>query len=442
MTSEDLQYREPLEAYGAYAAALDALVGELTRAPSADLRQRVAEALDGQAADELRRLVPLSDLRADGIFFTGSRLAQRAVRDLLPTLEPASTILDPACGAGDLLIACARGLATRGNAGAVQSWGSRLLGRDLHPILVEVARRRLHLASWELGSQSLTWSTAPDDAFPEIINGCGLSDPQAVGSASHVVMNPPFAAVTAPDDCSWASGKVNASALFLETVLRQAKPGTRIVAILPDVLRSGSRYGKWRQLVTDRCQIDRLEIVGRFDRWADVDVFILQLQAGKPSAKRLGLAWSPEADSTRRQVGDRFEIRIGPVVDYRDPHRGPWAPFIHSRDLPPWGTVREIPKRRRFSGRLLKPPFVAIRRTSRPGDRHRAVGTLILGSRGVAVENHVIALLPRDGTRRTCHELLEALREERTTRWLDRRIRCRHLTVTALRELPWWSGGP
>jgi hypothetical protein len=43
---------------------------------------------------------------------------------------------------------------------------------------------------------------------------------------------------------------------------------------------------------------------------------------------------------------------------------------------------------------------------------------------------------------RTCRELLDILKDDQTTHWLDQRIRCRHLTVAALDELPWWRGAP
>jgi len=43
---------------------------------------------------------------------------------------------------------------------------------------------------------------------------------------------------------------------------------------------------------------------------------------------------------------------------------------------------------------------------------------------------------------KACRELLRSLKDERTTHWLDERIRCRHLTVAALDELPWWHSAP
>jgi hypothetical protein len=432
-----------VKAYSGFSTNLEALLDEAAETPwSSDLRARITYALDGQAATELRKLVPLATLKADGIFFTSSDLARRAVQNILSTFGPDSLILDPACGAGDLLIACAAGLPSARDRGeTLRRWGSCLAGRDLHPELVETAKRRLLLSYLALDGTNVPPLPAAglEAAFPGLRSGNGLSDHQIIAAATHIVMNPPFGMTPAPPACTWGGGKVNMAALFLETVLLTAQPGTRIVAILPDVLRSGSRYRKWRELVAGRACFERLEILGRFDRWADVDVFLLDLRVRGSSEEPSQWPGRVEERPMGGRLGDHFEICIGPVVDYRDPHAGPFHPFIHSRDLPPWKTVREIPRRRRFDGRVVYPPFVAIRRTSRPGDRHRAIGTVIAGQRPIAVENHLIVLQPKDGKVRTCLKLLGILKDDQTTPWFDERIRCRHLTVAALKELPWWT---
>jgi hypothetical protein len=434
-----------VKAYSGFTTKLDALLRESVETPwASDLRTRIAYALDGQAAAELRRSVPLATLRADGIFFTSSDLARRAVQNLLPTLGPDSMILDPACGAGDLLIACVVGLpAAKERKEMLRLWGSCLAGRDLHPELIETARRRLLLSSLVLDATDTPHLSANEEgAFPGLQSCCGLSDNQIIAAATHIVMNPPFGMVPAPSTCTWGAGKVNMAAVFLETVLLNATPGTRVVAILPDVLRSGSRYRKWREMVSVRANLERLEILGQFDRWTDIDVFLLELRVLGPSEESSQQPWKVGERPLGGCISDHFESCIGPVVDYRDSHTGPFHPFIHSRDLPPWQVVRDIARRRRFSGRVLKPPFVAIRRTSRPGDHHRAIGTLIAGRQLVAVENHLIVLTPKDGTVKACRKLLRILKDERTTHWLDERIRCRHLTVAALAELPWWQDAP
>jgi hypothetical protein len=270
--------------------------------------------------------------------------------------------------------------------------------------------------------------------------GCGLSDVN-YEDATHLVMNPPFTMAPAHEPCEWASGQVNSAAVFLEHALRRTRPGTRIAAILPEVLRSSSRYRKWRQLVERLARIDRLEVGEQFNRWTDIHVFVLSLCVRERPATSSERADTWNRPTGESRLGDRFAVRIGPVVDYRDPHEGGEHPFIRSRDLPPWGTLFRISRTRRFSGKLMAPPFIAVRRTSRPGDPCRAIGTLVLGEIPVAVENHVICLIPHRGERPRCRAALQNLRDPQSTEWLDQRIRCRHLTVGALAELPWWSEG-
>jgi len=429
-----------LNNYASYAERLDALVeGYLTEAPSSEVSSAVEAALDGQAGQELRRLVSLNVLRADGIFFTGSRLARRALEPILPTLDKQSVILDPACGAGDLLLCAAEALALAPDLETtVRSWGEQLHGWDLHHELVVAAKRRLLLAALSRFAGGARAIAAPHATFSRVQAKCALESAAGIGRATHILVNPPYAGVEAPTGCTWGSGKVSQAAVFLDTILENARQGSRIVAILPDVLRSGSRYKRWRQAVETKARIERIEPVGLFSSWADVDVFILELSVTKP-ATEAAVSWRQCAASNSARVADYFTLRIGPVVDYRAPHKGPVYPFIHPRTLPPWGTVAHIEDRRKFEGAVLEPPFVAVRRTSRPGDRHRAVGTFITGSNRVAVENHLICLHPKDGSYKACRDLLAVLKDKRSTDWLDQRIRCRHLTVGALGELPWWT---
>jgi methylase of polypeptide subunit release factors len=425
-----------------YLDYLDSLIAEVAnRSNYSAYAAHIDDVLDGQPARELRRFVPLDDLRAAGAFFTGSRLSKFALKTLLATLDSQSVILDPACGTGDLLIACATRL-PKGNdlLSTLQSWGSQIIGRDLYPEFIHAAKARLTLAAIREGT-SLGAHPLPQiqKTFASIKKLSGLTDYSAIEAATHIVLNPPYMMIEAPEDCAWASGKVNAAALFLEACVLHAQVGTRIAAILPDVLRSGSRYRKWRELIESRTRQHRIELYGQFNQWADVDVFILELEIQKEAESASKGRWKQQTGSSKERVGDRFNVSVGPVVDYRDPHRGPKYPFIKPRDLPAWKTVRSIAHHRRYRGRVLSSPFVVVRRTSRQGDRHRAIGTIINFVRPVAVENHLLVLLPKDGTLETCQELLSILERPETTEWLDQRICCRHLTVSSLEEIPWWT---
>jgi hypothetical protein len=136
-------------------------------------------------------------------------------------------------------------------------------------------------------------------------------------------------------------------------------------------------------------------------------------------------------------VSDYFEVRVGTVVPHRDPDEGEKLAYLKAHELPVNDSYVPGALRRGHSGRRFQPPFVAVRRTSRPGQpQGRVQSTLITGPEPVIVENHLLVLLPHDGTLESCTRLMAELAASQTTAWLDHRLRCRHLTTTALREVP------
>ena len=147
------------------------------------------------------------------------------------------------------------------------------------------------------------------------------------------------------------------------------------------------------------------------------------------------MSWSPLTAKEQVTLGDRFEVRVGTVVPHRD-EIGDSYPYIHARSVPAWATVREFDESRLHSGRLFKPPFVVIRRTSRPEHRYRAAATIIAGEVPVAVENHLIVCIPLDQRVGSCRQLIKQLKLPNTNEYLNERIRCRHLTVRAIKQIP------
>src|SRR5690606_37489590 len=73
-----------------------------------------------------------------------------------------------------------------------------------------------------------------------------LVDKNDLKNISHVVMNPPFSIWQSPNKYYWKSGKINAAGVVFDLFLRILPKGCSLVAILPDVLRSGSRYNLFR----------------------------------------------------------------------------------------------------------------------------------------------------------------------------------------------------
>ena len=384
----------------------------------------LAGVLDGQASAELRRLVSLTERRELGAFFTPHELADR-LAEPLSEARGEIVVVDTSCGAGDLLLAAARVLAPAIRRAAATV---RLYGVDIVPEFVEVAAWRLELQCRVLNV----------DLEVRVRCGDGRLAPEAAG-ATHALMNPPFASVQSSDSCEWAGGRVNGAADFLDHTVARLAPGSRVSALLPDVLRSGARYGQWRRMIGESLDIEETTILGRFDRWADVDVFLLSAVRRARPYGSAPESWVGEASGPT--VGDRFHVSVGPVVHYRAPDSGPWRPYLTAKDFPTWGTIRRVAQDRRFIGRLHRGPFVAVPRTSRPEEPARARGAIVADHRPVAVDNHLLILSPLSGGIDECHRLLGVLRSEAANGWLNRAIRCRHLTVGAVASLPWVDAG-
>lgn len=402
-----------------------------------DDETKVQAALNGGPSRALRRSVRLKERQDAGVFFTGPQLGDQVLdRRALPLN---AVYLDPACGSGDLLLRSASCLPVEESIDSTfESWGERLIGLDLHPEFVRAARARLVLYALSQIPGSLSTARDLDGLFPKLRCADALSDVADLRASTHVLLNPPYTRTPAPDGCSWANGTTSSAALFSERYISCALPGTRIWAILPDVLRTGSLYKRWRTRLQSIAEIDAVAVWGAFDANADVDVFILRTIANPSPVREFTTGWWTEGAPPVNRLGERFAVSVGPVVPHRHPTNiGVERPFLHAKNAPAWGELTCIAERRHFAGRTVDPPFVAVRRTSSPSDPHRAVATVIGGSEPVAVENHLIVLQPHDGSLETCRSALSALKNPTTDEWLNERIRCRHLTVESLRDLPW-----
>lgn len=386
-------------------------------------------AFDGlEPYEALRSLVPLAELRACGVFFTSADIAARLWDPVLTTLSADSIVVDPACGAGDLLLQPAAYLADTNSAS--KKLTHQIRGTDLEDVFLRTARARLRFKHARGGREE------PFDRFEQ---RDFLADPSCVNDATHVVMNPPFFSTQAQPECTWATGSVNSAAVFVMTAVETMKEGSRLLAILPDVLRSGARYERWRSRVAKFAELARVEPLGQFDAETDVHVFILDLTIRSvdkhdQESERNGWINMPDVTRSRRSVADYFKVRVGPVVPHRDAQTGPEVPFLSTKTI---AGNNPMQQRRRFSGRLDAGPLVLVSRTSRPGQSPRARATLWADETPSAVENHLLVLKPIDGTIASCKQLVTLLNDPRTTAFLDARIRCRHLTVGAVREIPW-----
>jgi hypothetical protein len=403
---------------------------EALSGPTAGLAPGAQPILNGVPYKAFRQSISLENRRELGTFFSSPELA-RVVADALRTKMPEGGLaLDPTCGIGDLLIAFAETLPVAASlAETLERWGHQLAGIDQREDLITMTKARLVALARARGGFSNPIASL-DALFPHIIVGDMFRETVLIAKADGILFNPPFGGVSEHHISNWGRGKLSAAAIFLDALLNARAPGSSIAAVLPDVLRSGSRYGRFRERITASGVSGSFRSHGRFDAWTDVDVFT-SLLVPEPGALWAG----PFASG--KVVGDRFKVRVGPVVPHRHEKKGKWQRFICAKTVPAWAQAFTPRASRRFKGTLFQPPFVVVRRTSSPSDRKRAAGAIIVGDKPVAVENHLIVLIPQDGHYESCAELLGVLGAEATTEYLNALIRCRHLTTGSVISIPW-----
>lgn len=365
----------------------------------------------------------------------------QAAQDLVFEKNRSNTLIaDPACGAGNLLLAAANRFSIKRSLKATLiDWGQSLAGFDRHVEFIRAAHLRLAiLALWRGAEFDLPTRFQLESFFPHIRFGDGIRELATLPTVTHLLINPPFGPVNAPTKCAWAKGRITKAAIFFEQCLKALPPGASVSAILPDVLRSGSRYHRWREAIEARARVESVTPIGNFEI-ADVDVFLLGLRTHSEKLRkrsRHGRWWgSAISDSS---VGDHFDVHVGAVVPHRlKKNEGPVYPYLHAKGLPFWGLFSPGNEEVAFAGKAIRPPFVAVRRTSSPSDRSRALGTIIRSRKSVAVENHLLVCIPKSGGLAACKDLLDVLKRPTTNAFLNRRIRCRHLTVGVVKEIPW-----
>lgn len=390
--------------------------------------------LDGATTDVINALLGREHRRADGIFFSGPEWACR-LREALPH-GPFSRFVDPSCGIGDLLIEMAWHLPLgKTLTDTLANWSRQFHGIDLHGPLAQLAWYRLQALAMRRHGYPNSKGLGPQFPRAQFAIGDALQLPWGLRAGDCVLMNPPFQAVMSPAWSRCCGGRVSAAALFLERALTDAPDGTTIVALVPEAIRSGSRFAKLRDFLHSRGVVHQFVACGRFSTEADIDVAIVSVTIGSHIVTKSAKGSEKHETLT---LSDLAQVRVGTIVPHRDRKTRSSRPFLDVDGAPVWQHT-QVTRRARFVGAVFSPPFVVVRRTSSPSDRERAKGTLVRGKEPVMVENHLLVLLPHKRTLAACQELMDTLADPRTTQWLNQMLRCRHLTVRVMRQLPIWT---
>lgn len=382
----------------------------------------------------LRGFLSIEQMKLVGAFFTGQELAKKTIDSFNIAITSNSVILDPTCGAGNLLIECSRKLKVKKNlSDTLKEWGQILRGYDLYESFIDASKLRIIIEALSRGvnkdcniEEALKYLPHVKVKDAMTVTASELSD------VTHAIMNPPFIDWHSPKKDYWKQGKVNSAGVIFDHFIRFLPNNCNISAILPDVLRSGSRYQDFRNFISSEMNAN-CQVWGRFNHQTDVDVFILS-GLKKPFCQN-SIEWFTDLGRYTR-LSEYFNVRVGPLVAYRDPETGPCYPYFHPKNSPIWNTVTNVTEKRRFEGTVVRPPFVLVKRTSSPSDRYRAAATIINLKELVAVENHMLILIPKNGKLADCKKLLKILKSGKTNDFLNHRARMRHLTVGVVKDIP------
>ncbi|MBP9225666.1 MAG: hypothetical protein KBF76_17475, partial [Verrucomicrobiales bacterium] len=303
-------------------------------------------------------------------------------------------------------------------------------GYDIHPEFVSIAKKRLVLLAAQRTQQSAK-GLDTSIFFHDIKSRDFLQDTPELRGDFHIIANPPFHAQNAPDNFRFSSGKTNSAALILHKCIEIIPTNCRIAAILPDVIRSGSRYETLLQDVRSKLAYSKISVEGKFSKDVDIDIFIIS--GRKRSVQK---PYQKSQDVINGTIQDNFKVSVGAVVPHRHVEEGKRFPYLTAKDIKLNANTSSSSNTLRFTGTVFEPLFIALKRTSSPSDRNRICASIVEGQEPYAVENHVLVLKPKDNSIKSCLSLLFHLKSDSCKDWINQRIRCRHLTVASVKNIP------
>lgn len=410
---------------------------QVASAVNAERRKELyTSAIEGELTSSVYAHLNRGARRTTGVFFSGPGWAS-----VLAGKVPEGRwrrYIDPSAGTGDLLIEIATRFRKKSSLRlTLESWSERLIAIDLEPEFLRICW--LRIASLALVRHGIFRKPNMEIfCVPDHFRAGNFLDLSLdLRSGDCVITNPPYQRINRPNGAN-GGGKRSAAAFHLEKLVASASRGVGIVALVPDVLRSGRNYQKFRSFLRQSTQFLEIESHGQFSCGVDVDVSIISGVIGRRSVDQVEL---PPAAPSFVKISDLYKVSVGSVVPHRDSEDGMSYPYITARSLPKWGVLQVVDQLATYNSKNVTGPFVVIRRTSSPSDKKRAVATVVNLESPVLVENHLIVVHPIAGGLHECIELVRSLEDSRTDAWLNEHIRCRHLTVGSIREMPLYKSG-
>lgn len=263
-------------------------------------------AIDARSINSVyEQLFLTPELRKDlGIFNTKQRLASRIV-DRLPIEEippEARYVVDPACGAGSLLLAAQERLEDlspgRWSATDTHEWlKAQIYGGDIEATAVEVAKLSMLVSSLPLGN---SWRIEQRDALQD--------------STSFRV--PPTIWVTNPPWRNHKGARDEVATKFLAKAVNALADGGLLACILPASWLSASSHTESRQMLGEHCDVFEVWRLPRdlFNVARFPAAVVFARKGGLARRHNFGFRWVTAGAAHRADFLDRGDVQFQSAI--------------------------------------------------------------------------------------------------------------------------------
>ena len=182
LTTFDIEVSKALTAYSGYTNEMESLIHSVRNLDQNKVNDLIGpRILNGEATMALQRLVPINIRKDAGLFFTSKKISEKVASRVIPMLQRGSKIFDPACGAGNLLIACARHLPIGHNLSETLTlWSDKIFGYDLYAEFIRATQLRLVLLALSIHPNDI--NLLPNLQLDQLFNGLKAVD----GLSNHI----------------------------------------------------------------------------------------------------------------------------------------------------------------------------------------------------------------------------------------------------------------
>lgn len=205
----------------------------------------------------------MSSRKASGSYYTPMRIAGSLVDNLEKTED--RSVLDPCCGTGSFLMCLPEDFPVE-----------NIYGNDIDSLAVSITRINM----------ALKYKVRDIDILYKNITCSDFLTAENTQKYDCIIGNPPWGYEFSAEECGKLREKYNVAVgkniesydVFVENALNHTKTGGVVSFVLPEAILNVKSHKPVRQLICDKCNIERLSYLGEVFKGVHCPSIILQLR--------------------------------------------------------------------------------------------------------------------------------------------------------------------